>query len=379
VCDVHTHDAGVGDTMRIFLSAALLAFAAEANDAGPAPVTVPALRETAPVEVVPEPGKDGRIDAADDPAIVVGETPAETRIIGTNKKGGLYVYDLDGKVTQTAPGGLPNNVDMRDAFPWTEGVAPIVATSDRIDNTIAIYRFDPNTKTLDAKARVRIPTGFVEVYGITLGRLGSDFVVVATAKNGDVAQWTLTNEAGAMKATPTRSFTLGSIAEGCVVDDEAGLLYISQELVGLWRLPLDPARGGKKTLVDGVGPRGKLAADVEGVTIWRGPNGGGYLIVSAQGQSRFNVYDRGGANAYRGTFAVVGSADGAIDAVTTTDGLDASSAPLGPAFPRGILVVQDDINALPDAAQNFKYVSWAGVEAALGLNGTTAEPVSGAQ
>jgi 3-phytase len=363
--------------MRIYLGAALVAFAAQANDVVTAPVTVPAVRETAPVEVVPEPGKDGKIDAADDPAIVVGETPAGTRIIGTNKKGGLYVYDLDGKVTQSAPGGLPNNVDIRENFPWAEGAAPIVATSDRIDNTIAIYRFDPKTKTLDPAARARIPSGFVEVYGITLGRLGNDFVVVATGKNGDVAQWTLAGEAGAITATRTRGFALGSIAEGCVIDDEAGALYISQELVGLRRVALDPAKGDEKTLVDGVGPKGKLAADVEGVTIWRGQNGGGYLVVSAQGQSRFNVYDRSGANAYRGTFAIAGSTDGAIDAVTTTDGLDAASAPLGAAFPRGMLVVQDDINTLPDAAQNFKYISWASVEAALGLNST--EAVSGAQ
>jgi len=353
--------------MRIFLSAALFAFAVEASVVGPTPVMVPAARETAPVEVVPEPGQEGKIDAADDPAIVIGETPADTRIIGTNKKGGLYVYDLDGKVTQSAPGGLPNNVDIRENFPWSDGAAPIVATSDRSDNTIAIYRFDPKTKTLDPAARARIPSGFVEVYGITLGRLGNEFVVVATGKNGDVVQWTLTSKAGAIKATRTRGFALGSIAEGCVVDDEAGLLYISQELVGLWRVQLDPAKGDQKTLVDGLGPTGNLAADVEGVTIWRGPSGGGYLLVSAQGQSRFNVYDRGGANAYRGTFAIAGSADGTVDEVTTTDGLDASSAPLGPAFPRGILVVQDDINTLPDAAQNFKYVSWADVEAALGL------------
>jgi 3-phytase len=326
--------------------------------------------ETAPVAAAPEPGNDGKIDAADDPAIIVGKTPADARIIGTNKKGGLYVYDLAGKVTQSAPGGLPNNVDTRDGFPWPEGVAPIVATSDRIDNSIAIYRFDPKTKTLDPKARARISSGFVEVYGITLGRLGNDFVVVATGKNGDVAQWTLSHTGATIAATRTRSFSLGSIAEGCVVDDDAGVLYISQELVGLWRVALDPAKGDEITLVDGVGPKGKLAADVEGVTLWREPNGGGYLVVSAQGQSRFNVYDRAGANTYRGTFAVAGSADGTVDAVTTTDGLDASSAPLGLAFPRGILVVQDDLNTHPDAAQNFKYVSWAEVERALGLAGT---------
>src|SRR5262245_42350011 len=123
-----------GTAMRfpLLLSCALatLAFAAQANEV----VNVTALRETEPVGAVG--------DAADDPAISLGQTPADTRIIGTQKKGGLYVYDLTGKVVQSALSGRPNNVDVREGFPWSDGAAPIVATSDRADNTIAIYRFD---------------------------------------------------------------------------------------------------------------------------------------------------------------------------------------------------------------------------------------------
>lgn len=332
-----------------------MTFAAHASE----PVAVLPLRETPPVGVAG--------DAADDPAIIVGQTTADTRIIGTQKQGGLYVYDLDGKVVQEALGGRPNNVDVRDGFPWSDGAAPIVATSDRADNTIAIYRFDPKTLRLETQARARIATGFAEVYGIALGRLGDTFVAVATSKTGDVAQWTLTPGSTAVNATRTRGFALGSITEGAVVDDQSGTLYLSQELVGLWRVPLDRAKGKAVTLVDAVAPNGRLAADVEGVAIWRGTALAGYLIVSAQGESRFNVYDRAVPNAYRGTFHIVDNAAANVDGVTTTDGIDVSSAPLGGAFPRGLLVVQDDLNTMPAATQNFKYVSWADVEAALGL------------
>jgi 3-phytase len=341
----------------IFLAAvSFAALAAQANE----PVPVSALSETEPVGVAG--------DAADDPAIVLGATPADARILGTQKKGGLYLYDLTGKVVQSLPGGRPNNIDARDGFAWAEGTAPIVATSDRIDNAIALYRFDPKTKQLEPEARARISTGFAEIYGVTLGRSGDAFVAVATSKTGEVAQWTLTPKAGAIAAERTRSFALGSIAEGCAIDDDTATLYVAQEPVGLWRFPLDPASGGKGELVDAVAPKGKLAPDVEGVAVWRGPGTSGYLIVSAQGESRFNVYDRELPNRYRGTFRIVDNAQGKIDGVTTTDGLDASSAPLGPEYPRGILVVQDDLNTLPDATQNFKYVSWADVERALGLD-----------
>lgn len=343
------------------LTIVTLAFAAEASE----PVSVRPVRETPPV------GAAG--DAADDPAIITGATPADARIIGTQKQGGLYVYDLDGKVVQEALGGRPNNVDVRTGFGWPDGVGPIVATSDRSDNTIALYRFDPVTKQLDPNARARIPTGFAEVYGVAVGQLNNAFVVVATSKTGDVAQWTLIPQGDAIKAERTRAFTLGSITEGAVIDDQTRTLYLSQELVGLWRLPLDPDQGNKPELVDIVAPKGNLAPDVEGVALWRGPGTAGYIIVSAQGESRFNVYDREAPHRYRGTFRIVDNADAKIDGVTTTDGLDASSVPLGPDFPRGILVVQDDLNTQPDATQDFKYVSWADVEAALGLSQQAAQ------
>jgi myo-inositol-hexaphosphate 3-phosphohydrolase len=39
-------------------------------------------------------------------------------------------------------------VDIRDGFAWAEGEAPVVVTSDRADNTVKVYRFDPATRML---------------------------------------------------------------------------------------------------------------------------------------------------------------------------------------------------------------------------------------
>jgi 3-phytase len=339
----------------ISAGAVAAAFAALASDVK----TVSAIRETDPVGVAG--------DAADDPAIVIGAQPEDTRIIGTQKKGGLFVYDLSGKAVQEIPGGRPNNVDTRDGFPWAEGAGTLVATSDRTDNTVVLYRFDDAARRLDPAPKVRIATGFAEVYGVALGRHRGAFIAVATSKTGQVLQWTLSVENGAIKAERTRAFALSSIAEGCVIDDETETLYISEELVGLWRFPLDPSKGDTGERVDTVKPQGQLAADVEGVAIWRGPGTQGYLVASAQGESRFNVYDRAAPNRFRGTFRITANASGSVDAVSTTDGLEIVSTPLGADYPKGLLVVQDDINTNPSATQNFKFVSWADVEAALGL------------
>jgi 3-phytase len=54
--------------------------------------------------------------------------------------------------------------------------------------------------------------------------------------------------------------------------------------------------------------------------------------------------------------------------VSETDGLDVTSAPLGPRFPQGLLVAQDGRNLSPRERQNYKYVSWRDIAEALGLD-----------
>jgi 3-phytase len=218
---------------------------------------------------------------------------------------------------------------------------------------------------LDPRARARIATGFAEVYGFCLGRMGADWIAVATSKIGEVGAWRLAQDAeGAITGARIVNFPLGSIAEGCVVDDDAGHFFVSQELVGIWKIDLTDATGAARVLLDKVGA-GTLAADVEGLTLWRGEDGGGYLIASVQGRSRYAVYDRLGDNSYRGAFTIGPSADGKADSVSGTDGIDVVSAPVGVDFPRGLFVAQDDENTNPAALQDFKYVSWADIEAQL--------------
>jgi len=77
-------------------------------------------------------------------------------------------------------------------------------------------------------------------------------------------------------------------------------------------------------------------------------------------------FRREGDNPLVGYFSIVANEALGIDGVSETDGLDVTSAPLGPQFPQGLLVVQDGRNIGPTEPQNFKYVSWADVLAALG-------------
>ena len=70
----------------------------------------------------------------------------------------------------------------------------------------------------------------------------------------------------------------------------------------------------------------------------------------------------GPAPELKGRFVVT---DGAVDGITGTDGLDALGGPVGEAFPEGVVVIQDDVNDV--GTQNFKYIDWRDIRAALNL------------
>ncbi len=125
-------------------------------------------------------------------------------------------------------------------------------------------------------------------------------------------------------------------------------------------MPVDP---------DAAGYGGKwLTADAEGVDIYYGRGGQGYVIVSSQGDDTFVVYDRNGKNKAIGSFRIEG--DG-VDDVNGSDGLAVTNRPVGP-FDTGLLVSHDEPETGPGVdperdATNFSFVSWGGIADALGL------------
>jgi 3-phytase len=96
-----------------------------------------------------------------------------------------------------------------------------------------------------------------------------------------------------------------------------------------------------------------VVADVEGVTLVYGAKGSGYLMVSSQGDSTIAVYERAGNNAFVKRFRIAGN--GSIDATSGTDGIDATSASVGPRFQHGVLVAHDATNS-GGRNSNLKYV-----------------------
>ena len=313
-------------------------------------VTVTARAETVPVGTSNE-------DAADDPAIWRNPAePAASLIVGTDKKGGLYVYDLKGaqKSFLAAPG--MNNVDLVEI----EHGRILVIASDRADLATAhlfLALLDPATATLAPAGRIAVGSG--EGYGICIAKpAGKDEVVVFSApKNGIIYRTTLSGTAkGADFAGVTT--TLAAVAsqpEGCIADPRTATLYIGEEATGIWAIDMN---SGEKRLVAPVDNK-MLVADLEGLAIAPEGSDGGYLVASSQGDNAYAVYRLPGVTPL-GRFRI---AAGAFGSTEETDGIELDNRDFGPDFPRGIFIAQDGIN--PPRAQNFKYARWDEILAAL--------------
>ncbi|HET9223437.1 MAG TPA: phytase, partial [Roseiflexaceae bacterium] len=350
--------------LALMFSISLIACGAP-DTAAPSPPSAP-VRPAAPLPVaatvetaqVPNDG-----DAADDPAIWVHPgNPALSTVIGTDKKGWLAVYSLDGTQIQYLPDGKMNNVDIRAGFQLGGQSIALVAASNR-NNSIALYRVNPSTRRLENVAARAITTG--AGYGACMYHSATTgkFYYFVNSEQGEVEQWELfATSAAKVDATKVRAFDVGSQTEGCVADDQLGYFYIGEEAKGIWKYGAEPSAGEARTQVDTTGSGGHLAADVEGLTIYDAGGGRGYLIASSQGDNTFVLYRREGANAYVTTFEIV--AAGHVDGVSQTDGIDVTSANLGPAFPQGMFIAQDGKN--DECNQNFKFVRWQSIAATIG-------------
>lgn len=288
-------------------------------------------------------------DAADDPALWIHPVnPERSLILGTQKKQGLYSYDLDGNIKQFLPAGRLNNVDIRQNVSIQGQPMDVVAATNRSNNSISVFRVDSAGEiTPWAELRVDV-SAFPEVYGFCMGQVGTELIFVLTGKDADAEIYRLDINNQAIRKV--RTLTIPSQSEGCVVNDVTGDVYIGEEAAGVWRFNyLQPVKRELIIRVDGE----KLVADVEGLALIR-HQGRDFLMVSSQGNSEFPIYDLNN-NQHITSVKVV--KNDRFDRVSGTDGIDVNQGLKTTAYPAGVFLTQDDKNTNPKANQNFKVVS----------------------
>ena len=313
-------------------------------------------------------------DDADDPAVWVHPSdPVRSLIIGTNKvaapAGALVVFGLDGKIRQTISGlDRPNNVDVEYGLMVGGQPTDIAVVTERLKNRLRIFKLPRDGGPLtDISAGGGAPvlageTGErSEPMGIALYRRPHDGAVFAIIspktgpRDGYLWEYRLEDDgAGRVKATQVRRF--GGFSglkeiEAIAVDDALGYVYYADEGNGIHKWHADPEHpdAGRELAHFG---KTEFTGDHEGIAIYARQDGTGYILCTDQidGNSHYHIYRReGGPGGPHDHAQMIKCVRGGADA---TDGIEAVSAPLGPQFPNGLLVV---MNSGP---KNFLIYRW---------------------
>ena len=323
-------------------------------------ITIPADVQS---DVVPSTG-----DAADDPAIWYNANqPSNSRVLGTDKQGGLAVYDLNGKMLQYLDVGRLNNVDLRHGFQFGSEKIDLAIASNRDHNSLQLF-------AINAKGNVsnlgELATDLTDIYGFCMyqDRAG-EIYAIPNDKDGTFVQYHIQASQKKLSATEVQRFAVESQPEGCVVDDATGRAFIGEEKNAVWMKNLNQLNSSLEKVIS-VGD--VLHADIEGMGLYHSKNNHSkYLIISSQGNDSYVVIDSTAPYQVRGAFRVGINTEKSIDAVSETDGLEVSSKNFGGAngmWKQGMLVVQDGRKRMPEGNQNFKYVSWQKIAEALNLD-----------
>ncbi|RPI22288.1 MAG: phytase [Acidobacteria bacterium] len=332
-----------------------------------------------PVDVIPARATACVPDDPDDPAIYVHPTdPGRSLVLGTNKVpapgGALVVFDLDGKIRQTVANlDRPNNVDVEYGLQLGTGTADIAVVTERLKKRLRVFRIGPDGMLTDVGAETGLNVfegreGEASApMGIALykrSRDGAIFAVVAPktgASEGYLSQYRLLDDgAGRVKAQKVRDFGrfsgVGEI-EAVAVDDDLGYVYYADEGNGIHKYHADPDHPQAGVELAHFGRDG-FKLDREGIAIFACQDGTGYVVCTDQieGNSEYHVYRRegtpGNPHDHSEVLKIVrGGAD-------ETDGLEITSAPLGTAFPHGLMV------AMNSGPRNFLFFRWEDVASA---------------
>jgi 3-phytase len=332
---------------KIILSAAFLTlFLACANKTTIPANTTPAVQPlyvTEPVEF-----------DTDDPAIWVNPNDAsQSLIIGTDKdeNGGLYVYDLKGKIIpEKTIKGLkrPNNVDIAYGLILGGKKVDVAITTERMTSKIRIYSL-PDMQALD--------NGGIEVYVGETKKMYRDLMGIAlyTSPKGEIQaivgrktgpkdgtylwQYLLEDDGqGKVKATVVRKF--GNFSgkkevEAIAVDNELGYVYYSDEQHGVRKYYADPAKGNQELALFATSG---YTEDNEGISIYKTSASTGYILVSDQSANQFKVYSREGSGSPHHHTLITS----VKTATNQSDGSDIVSVPLNDDFKHGLFVAMSD-------------------------------------
>jgi 3-phytase len=331
------------------------------------------------IEIESEYGTAQLSNDPDDPAVWVHpEDASRSLILGTMKvaapAGAVVVFGLDGQIRQVISGiDRPNNIDVEYGVRLGGRRTDIAVATERLARQLRAFRIDPTEGRLVDLGGIPILDGQSGEAGAPMGialyrrpRDGAVFAIVAPKegpREGYLWQYRLSDAGGGrLAATFVRRFGNFSATtlreeneiEAVAVDDALGFIYYADEADGIHKWHADPDhRDAGRELAHFA--RSGFRGDREGIAIYTLPDGTGYIVGTDQleGDSEYHLYPREGAagnpHDHSREIAVFrGGAD-------ATDGIEVTSAALGPGLPHGLLI------AMNSTSRNFLIFRWQDV------------------
>lgn len=329
-----------------------------------APVAVDAIQATVITEATP--------NDTDDPAIWIHPTdPTKSLILGTDKEvgGGIYVYDLQGKIVNKFIGmQRPNNVDIAYGLKVGDTLMDIAVVTERKAHQLRVFSL-PDLKPIDNGGLPMFEgetnEDYRDVMGIALytHKQGLDLqklYAVVGRKSGPsenyLWQYELKGKAdGTVEAQKVRSFGAYSgkkEIEAIAVDNELGYIYYSDETSGVRKYYADPARGNEELAFFATTDAKR---DHEGIALYKTGAQTGYILVSDQQANNFLVYAREGIKGDPHKHNLIAK----IPVSTVEcDGADASHINFGAPFEKGMFVAMSNGNV-------FHYYKWEDIQSRI--------------
>jgi 3-phytase len=356
------------------LSIAFLASCSRPRVAPAEPAESSAIAVAAADVVVPVLVTEPTAVDTDDPAIWINpDDPAQSLILGTDKGGSIYVFDLDGRIIpeKTFSGmGRANNIDVEYGFMLGGAPTDIAVATDRNANLLRVFRL-PEMTPIDnggIPAFAGEPPELERPMGIALYKRPSDGAVFAivSRKSGPSGAYLwqyLIEDDGSGQVTATKVRAFGTFAEditttedgvtepgeieSVAIDDALGYVYYSDELAGVRKYHADPDAPDADIELAIFGTDG-FADQREGISIYTINDGTGYILVSDQQGNAFRIFTREGEPGDPHSHRFVKTV-----AVSTneSDGSEVTSSVLDPRFPSGLFVAMSD-------NRTFQYYSW---------------------
>lgn len=306
-------------------------------------------------------------DDSDDPAIWLHPTDlSKSLILGTDKEGILFVFDLDGKIFRSVSheGWMRlNNVDVEYGMVLNDQETDIAVVTDRDGGKIYALTL-PDLRRVDGGGIVAFEgTGQQRPMGIALYKRPKDgaiFAIVSRKEGPSGAylwQYRLEDDGtGNIKFSKVREFGefsgVNAAGEGEIeavaVDDELGYVYYSDELFGVRKYRADPDIPHADDELAVFGTDG-FASDREGISIYKINDHTGYILVSDQQANKFRIFTREGTadDPHQHELVKVVRV-----AANDSDGSEVTNAQLNVKFSKGLFVAMSD-------NKTFHYYSWA--------------------